>query len=270
MKQPVVVVNRPGAGGATGNAFVGTSKPDGYTVLMALSSMSAIPEAERIGGKAPSYQMNQFTPIGMLTADPLFVLVRTESPLKNFAEFVADAKANPGKRSYSSSGIYGNIHIVGEMVGHATGADFHHIPYQGGGPALTAILAGQVDFSVGAMAFAAPHVRAGGKLRPLAVAGAKRLAALPDLPTMKELGYDVEYYIWTAMFVPLATPAPIVQRLRDAVRQAARDETFVGALGKMQTPVTYLDGPDFVPFLEVDTKRNVDSIRRMGRLEASK
>jgi tripartite-type tricarboxylate transporter receptor subunit TctC len=270
LKQPVIIVNRPGAGGATGNALIAKSAPDGYNLLMALSSITSIPEAERIEGKAPSYEMSQFAPIAMLTADPLYFAVRSDSPIKTLAEFVADAKANPGKRSYSSSGVYGNVHIVVEMLGHAAGIQFNHVPYQGGGPLITALIGGQVDFSAPAMAFSAGHVRSG-KLRPLAIAGAKRIAALPDVPTAMELGFDgVEYYIWTALMAPIGTPAPIVQKLRDATRAAAKDPTFVDTLGKIQTPVTYLDAPEFQPFLQADTKRNVDAIKRMGRLQATK
>lgn len=269
LKQPIVVTNRPGAGGAPGNASVVNAKPDGYTVLFTLASLSAIPEAEKISGKTPSYRLDQLTPIGMLSADPPVLVVQGDAPWKTLADLVADAKRRPGALSYSSSGIYGNIHVGVEMFGHASDTRFLHVPFSGGGPANNALLAGQVQFTLSGMNNGGAFMRAG-KMRPLAVWGAKRLAELPDVPTLKELGYDVEYYTWTAAFVPAATPAPIVQKLRQALRETASDPDFRAAMEKMQTPVTYLDGPEFQPFWDADAKRLAATIRRIGRLEETK
>jgi tripartite-type tricarboxylate transporter receptor subunit TctC len=144
LKQPVVVVNRTGAGGAVGMASVAKAAPDGYTILMALSSISIFPVSDRINGKTPSYEMKDFAPIALITADPTVLVVSADSPWKNLKEFVESAKAYPGKINYSSSGVYGTLHVAMEIFANAAGVKLFHVPYQGGGPALTALLGGQV------------------------------------------------------------------------------------------------------------------------------
>jgi tripartite-type tricarboxylate transporter receptor subunit TctC len=269
LKQPFVINNRAGAGGATGNALVANAKPDGYTLLITLASVVAIPEAEKIGGKPPSYRLDQLLPIALMTSDPSVMLARGDSPWKSVQEFVSDAKSRPGKLTYSSSGVYGNIHIAAEMFGHAADIKFLHIPYSGGGPANAALVASQVDFTLAGLVSSTSFIKAG-KMRPLAVFGTERLPTLPQVPTLKELGYDVQYYTWCGLFAPAGMPAPIVQTLREAMRQVVRDAQFIGALEKMETPVFYLDAPEFQRFLEVDAKRLAEAIHRIGRLEATK
>jgi tripartite-type tricarboxylate transporter receptor subunit TctC len=144
LKQPVVVVNRTGAGGAVGMAAVAKAAPDGYTILMGLSSISIFPVSDRINGKTPSYEMKDFAPIALITADPTVLVVSADSPWKTLKEFVASAKAYPGKINYSSSGVYGTLHVSMEIFANAAGIKLFHVPYGGGGPALTALLGGQV------------------------------------------------------------------------------------------------------------------------------
>src|SRR5256885_304795 len=220
LKHPVVVVNRTGAGGAVGMAAVAKSAPDGYTILMGLSSISIFPVSDRINGKEPAYEMSDFAPIALVTADPTVLVVRADGPYKTLKEFVAAAKARPGKINYSSSGVYGTLHVAMEIFANAAGIKLFHIPYQGGGPAVTALLAGQVEASPQGPAAAIGHIRAG-KMRALASWGTQRLKLLPDIPTFKELGYDAEFYIWTGIFVPAATPPAVIQKLRAAVKDAA-------------------------------------------------
>src|SRR3954468_4204918 len=215
LKQRVIIENRPGAAGATGNAYVARAKPDGYTVLMALSSISVIPEAERLQGHKPPYELSDFAPIALISADPVVLVVREDAPWKNVREFVADAKQRPGKISYSSSGIFGALHMPYALLESATGTTLWHVPYNGGGPAVQALLGGQVDSTVGGPAAMIGQIRAK-KFRPLASFGGKRLASLPDAPTLKELGIDAEYYIWAGLMTPAETPAAIQQKLRDA------------------------------------------------------
>ena len=269
LKQPFIVVNRTGAGGAIGYTQVANAKPDGYTLLAALASMVTIPPAERLSGKEPSYQLDQFLPIALISSDPLMFIVRSDSAIRTIQDLFADAKNRPGKLSYGSSGIYGNIHVAAEMVAHAVGLNFLHVPYTGGGPANTAVLAGQVDFTLAGPSSAGGFIR-GGKARPLAATGAKRLAAFPDVPTLKELGYDVDFNIWCGLFAPVGTPAPIMQKLREAMRQVAVDGTFKSTMEKLMTPVTYLDAPDFQQLYDSDAKRLAETIKRIGRLEQTK
>ena len=266
VKQPVVVVNKTGAAGAVGMSFVANGKPDGYTVLMALSSISIIPEADKLFDRKPAYMMDQLTPIALISADPTIFVVRADRPWKTVKEFVEDAKKRPGDISFSSSGVYGTLHMATEMLAHAAGIQLKHIPYSGAGPALTAILGGHVDALASGPAVVAPHIKAG-KLRPLAGWGAKRVAALPDVPTFKELGYDIEFYIWAGVFVPSGTPALIVKTLRESIGQVAKSPEFKAAMDKIETPIAYLDAPEFQKFWEKDAKMLATAIKRMGKIE---
>src|SRR5215831_15656882 len=201
LKQRVIVENRQGAAGATGNAYVANSKPDGYTLLMALSSISVIPEAERLQGNKPPYELAQFAPIALISADPVVLVVREDAPWKTVKDFIADAKSRPGKITYSSSGIYGALHMPFVLLEHATGTSLWHVPYNGGGPAVQALLGSQVDVTVGGPAVMIGQIK-GGRLRPLANFGDKRLASMPEVPTLKEAGIDAEYFIWCGLMAP--------------------------------------------------------------------
>jgi tripartite-type tricarboxylate transporter receptor subunit TctC len=207
LRQPIVIVNKSGAGGAIGMATVAKGRPDGYTLLMALSSVSIIPVADRLHGRAPSYELKELAPIALISADPTVLVVRGDGPYKNVKDFVAAAKAQPGKINYSSSGVYGTLHVAMEIFAQAAGVKLYHIPYQGGGPAVTALMGGQVEALASGPSAAINQIKAG-RMRALAVWGDKRLAALPEVPSMKELGYNAEFYIWSGLFVPAGTPAP--------------------------------------------------------------
>ena len=264
--QSVTVVNRPGAGGSIGAAFAAAAKPDGYTLVMPLATVAAIPEADLLHGRKPSFTMDQFTSIALISADPNQLAARADAPWRNIAELVADARQNPGKITYGTSGNYGPSHFMTEMFAHAAGIKLNHVAYGGGGPALIATLGGQVSLVPVVPAAALPHVQAG-KLKILAGAGAKRLAALPEVPTFRELGYDFEYHLWVGMFAPAGTPAPIVGTLRDAVKRAAQSQEFIQSLAKLQVEMAYLDAPEFEQFWRADARRVIDVVRRIGRVE---
>ncbi len=266
LKQPIVPVNRTGAGGAVGMAAVAKSAPDGYTILMSLSSISIFPVSDRINGKVPAYELKDFAPIALVTADPTVLVVRADSPYKTLKDFVTAAKANPGKINYSSSGVYGTLHVAMEIFANAAGIKLFHVPYQGGGPAVTALLGGQVEALASGPAAAIGQIK-GGKMRALASWSTERLKLLPDIPTFKELGYDAEFYIWSGVFVPAATPAPVQQRLRQAVREAASSPEFRGAMDKVATPVSYLDAPEFRKYWERDARRLAAALEKIGKVE---
>jgi tripartite-type tricarboxylate transporter receptor subunit TctC len=266
LKQPVVVVNRTGAGGALGMREVAKATPDGYTILMGLSSISIFPVAERVNGKPPAYELKDFAPIALVTADPTVLVVRADSPYKTVKDFVEAAKANPGKINYSSSGVYGTLHVAMEMFANAAGIKLFHVPYGGGGPAVTALLSGQVQASAQGPAAAIGQIK-GGKMRALAGWGTERLKLLPELPTFKELGYDVEFYIWSGVFAPAGTPGPVVNRLREAVRAAASSDEFKNAMEKVSTPVSYLDAPEFAKYWERDARRLAGAVEKIGKVE---
>lgn len=267
LKQPVVVVNKSGAGGAVGMQFVAVSKPDGYTLLLGLSSISVMPEVDKLFGRPQTYKKEDFVAIALLNADPTVLTVRKEAPWKSVADFAADAKRRPGEIKYSSAGMYSTLHVAMEMFTHSAGIKLRHIPTQGGGPALTALLGGHVEaFAVGPSVIAS-QLRAG-TVRVLGCWGAKRLASLPDIPTFMELGYkDVEFYIWAGLFAPKATPPEVVKILREATKKAANGPEFKNAMEKLNTPVYYLDGPDFQKFWDQDAARLEKAVRNIGKVE---
>ena len=263
--QPVIIVNRAGAGGAIGMTAAARAEPDGYTILMALSSISIFPVSDPLQGKPAPYQISDFMPIALVTSDPTVLVVRADSPYKSVADLVAAAKANPGKINYSSSGIFGTLHVAMEMFANSAGIQLFHVPYQGGGPAVRALLGGQVEALASGPAAAIGQIQ-GGKMRALAGWGAKRLDLMPDLPTFGELGYkDVEFYIWSAVVAPAAIPANVQHRLRAAVRAAVTDSLFAGAMAKVRTPVSYLDAPEFKDFWIADATRLRTAVQKIGK-----
>ena len=265
LKQPVVVVNRAGAGGAVGMAAVAKAPADGYTILMGLSSISIFPVSDRINGKAPAYELKDFAPIALITADQTVLVVRADSPYKTLKDFVEAARADPGKINYSSSGVYGTLHVAMEIFANAAGIKLFHVPYQGGGPAVTALLGGQVQALASGPAAAIGQIR-GGKMRALASWSSERLQLLPEIPTFKELGYDAEFYIWSGVFAPAATPSPVLSRLRDAVHEAATSADFKAAMEKVSTPVSYLDAPEFQKYWERDARRLAAALEKIGKV----
>jgi len=264
--QPIVVDNKPGAGGALGHALLAKARPDGYTIMTALSSITIIPEADKVNGRPAAYQMSDFTPIALISADPTILLVPADSPWKTLKELVDDAKARPGAISYSSSGIYGTTHTCLEMFAQAAGIKMLHVPYNGGGPAMTALLANQVNITAQSPGVANPHVKAG-KVRVLGSWGGQRLPSIADVPTMREQGYDAEFYIWAALFAPAGLPADVRERLTAAARQAAQDPDFQKAMTGMNTPISFREGRDFESFLQSDGNRLAEVVRKMGKTE---
>lgn len=265
LKQAVAVTNRPGAGGAVGNAAVANAKPDGYTVLMALSSISVIPEADKLFDRKPAYSLDQLAPVALISADPVILVVHPSLPVKTLKEVITLARKQPGELSFSSSGVYGALHMPVEMFLHAAKLKMRHVPTTGGGPAITQLLGGHVTMTVGGPAAISTHVKAG-KLRTIVSWGAERHPNYPDVPTFKEQGYDIVYYIWAGMFVPVQTPAPVVKVLRDAVRQAVADPEFKSQMAKVNSPVQYLDAPEFAKYLDADVKRLAAVVKIVGKV----
>lgn len=260
--QPVVAENRPGAGGTVGSEFVVRSDPDGYTLLANSSAHAANPGMY----KELRYDtMRDFVNLALLGGGPNVLIVSPESGWKSLKDFVDAAKKNPGKINYSSSGVYGTLHVAMEIFANAAGIKLFHVPYQGGGPALTALLGGQVHALASGPAPAAAQMK-GGKVRALASWSTERLPLLPDVPTFKELGYDAEFYIWSGVFAPAATPAPVLDRLRSAVREAATSAEFKSAMEKVQTPVSYLDAPAFRSYWEKDAARLKIALEKIGKV----
>jgi tripartite-type tricarboxylate transporter receptor subunit TctC len=266
-KQPVVLENKAGAAGAVGAQFVAAAKPDGYTLLTHIVSISGFAAVDKLFGRTPKFTNADFIPIARVVADPIVMIANKDLPYKTLKDLVADAKANPDKLLYSSSGLYGASHIPTVLFAKSAGdLQMRHLPTNGGGPAVTAVLGGNVSFFLSPTSIALPHIRAG-KVNALAVSSAKRIKSLPDVPTFKEQGYDLEYYFWVGLFAPKGTPAPIINILREGVNKAAHSKQFLDTLDNLGQELAYMDQPEFTTFWAADAKRQEDAINAIGRVQ---
>ena len=266
LKQPVSVINKSGAGGAVGMQAAAVSKPDGYSPLVALVSICFMPEVDQLFGRPTTYKREDFIPIARLTADPMIFLVRSDGPWKTLADVIADAKRRPNEIKYSSSGVYGVIHIGMELFTHEAGIKLRHIATAGGGPAMTTFLGGHVETLAHSPNVSFPYVKSG-VAKPIACFGKDRLPILPDVPTLKELGFNVEFYSWSGLFVQKNTPPEVIKTLREATRKAVDAPEFKTALEKLQTPIAYLDSDEFLKFWHEDYDRLAQAIRKIGKIQ---
>jgi len=266
LKQPVPIINKAGAAGAVGNQIVATSKPDGYTLLMALVSVSVLPEVDKLFGRPQNYTLDQLTGIARINADPSMLVVRADAPWKTLKDLVEDAKKRPGEIVFTSSGLYGAAHIPMEMFIKAAGIKMRHLPTTGGGPMMNAMLGGHAQLVMTPVSLAAAHVKAG-KLRLLAHSGNGPVAAYPEVPTFKSQGYDVDYTAWAGLVAPKGTPPHVVKILRDAVRQAVKEPEVVTSHAKLETPVAYMDADEFNAWWAKDAARLAEVVKQIGKVE---
>jgi tripartite-type tricarboxylate transporter receptor subunit TctC len=266
LKQSMVVENKGGAGGGIGMAQVAKSRADGYNLLMALSSVVVLPEADKVLKRSPMFTLDQLKPVARFTADPTVLVVRAESPWKTFPDFMAHAKANPGALTFGSSGNYGTMHVPMEQLKAGTNTFMLHVPYTGAGPAVLALLSGQVDALSTGPSSVVQQIRAG-KLRALAHWGEGRLSALPEVPSLKELGLPITYSQWSGLFVPAGTPEPVVSKLRQAAKAASEDARARASLAAAGSSFQYLDAPEFERFVQQDAKTMAAVVQRIGKVE---
>ena len=220
--QPVVIENRPGGGSHVGTDFVAKARPDGYTIVMVTPETAMGPSLFK---KLNYNVLTDFKPVSLVAQVPLVLLSKPDLPVKNLKELIAYAQANPGKINYGSGGIASSSHLAIELLMSETKINMVHTPYKATGPGMVGLLAGEVDLLVPAMPTALPHIEAG-KARALAVLSKERNAALPNVPTPRELGLDVEVINWWGILVPAATPANVATRLHGAwMKVAAMPET---------------------------------------------
>ncbi|OAF05176.1 Tat pathway signal protein [Bradyrhizobium centrolobii] len=264
----VIVDNRAGGGGGSvGNAAAARAAPDGYTLLMTLSSLAVLPEADRLFDRPVAYEVSQFMPIARVLADPTLLAVPASAPWKTAQDFVEDAKKRPGQITYGSSGPYGTLHVAMEMFANSADIKLLHVPFRGAGPALTAILSGTVQAIAAAPGTLKPQVDEG-KLRVLGNCGAQRIASFPDVPTFQELGYkDVEMYIWAGLFAQSTLPAAIASRLREAMAQVMASPDVLKSFEASGSLVAYQDAPAFSQFVATDSARLIAAVEKIGRVE---
>jgi tripartite-type tricarboxylate transporter receptor subunit TctC len=266
LKQAVVVENRAGAGGGVGMGLAAKAKPDGYTIMMALSSITILPEADKVLGRTPLYQLSQLKPIARFTADPTVLAVHADSPFKDFKQFLSYLKSKPAALTYGSSGSYGTMHVPMELLKQASNTFMVHVPYTGAGPAVVGLLSKQIDALATGPASIVQHIKAG-KVRALAHWGEGRLAALPDVPSFAELGLKINFAQWAGLFVPSGVPEPIVAKLRASAKLAASDARVVQTLNSAGSPLQYLDAPEFERYVEAEVGRMAATVKRIGKVD---
>ncbi len=228
--QNVVVENKPGAGNIIGSKIAADAAPDGYTLMVsAASGLIMSPMIYKNAG----YDATSFAPVALIAETPQLLVVNPKLPVKSVAELVAYAKANPGKLNYSTGGVGTLPHLSAELFKKITGTNIVHVPYKGGGPALLGVVAGEAQMTFDTVATSLPLAR-DGKLRVMAVVGAKRVAELPDVPTMREQGFPtISTGAWTALLAPKGTPAAIVAKLNAALNKALQSEPMKGTLARL-------------------------------------
>jgi tripartite-type tricarboxylate transporter receptor subunit TctC len=267
VKQPVVIETKSGAAGQVGAQVAANAKPDGYTLLSHITSISGFAEVDRLFGRAPKFTRADFIPLARFVADPCAILVNDKQPYKTLKELTDDAKKRPNEIIFSSSGLYGALHIPTALYMKAAGdLKLRHLPTNGGGPALTAFLGNNSQVLVSSISAAIGQIKAG-KARPLAMFGAQRSKALPDVPTMKELGYDIEYYLWVGLFAPKGTPDKVVAYLRPVLDKAAHSKEFTTAITNLGQDLGYMDQPEFAKFWDQDAARIEAAVKAIGRVQ---
>ena len=267
IKQPLVIETKAGAAGQVGAQVVAAAKPDGYTLLSHITSISGFAEVDRLFGRPVKFTNADFIPIARVVADPCVLVVNDKQPYKTLKELVDDVQKRPNQIIFSSSGLYGALHIPLALFAMAAGGlKMRHLPTAGGGPALTALLGNNSQVLASSISAAMAQIKAG-KVRPLAMFGAERAKSLPDVPTMKELGYNVEYYLWVGLFAPKGTSDTIITYLRDNIKKAAHSPQFATALTNLGQDLAYLDQPEFKTFWDADTKRIEEAVRQIGKVD---
>jgi tripartite-type tricarboxylate transporter receptor subunit TctC len=240
--QPVVVVNKPGAAAAVSMTLIAKSKPDGYTIgNTSSSSLLFIPYMQKIEYNT----LTDFTFIAGTCTQPFGVVVRSDAPWKTWGELIDYIKKNPGKLKYGTYGIGGGVHVFMDVMGRKLGLDWTHVPFKGDQPAITALLGGHIPVAGLSSGFV-PHARVG-KFRPLAIFADNRLRAFPDVPTLKELGFDFDYR-WTEVLGfsgPQGLPPEVVSKLENAIKQAVESSPFQKAMEQLENEAKYRDNQTF-------------------------
>jgi len=246
--QPIVMNYKPGAGGGIGAAYTASAAPDGYTIVgSSPGALVVVP----LANKEIKYTTDSFAPVAAISLGGMMIVAPGKSKYKTLADVVADAKARPDGISYGTSGAMGISHLLGETFASEAKVQLRHIPFQGSAPAVTALLGGHTDIAVSAVGPAQAHIQSGG-LRPLAVFSSKRLAAYPDVPTLRELGYDVGSPTIYGLMAPKDTPPQVVDALYQAARKvvAEQGDEVNKTLGTIGAEISVLSPQEYGAYLQ--------------------
>ena len=263
--QPAPIVNRPGGTGAVGTAYVANQKPDGYNILVTVPNLYLVIEKDKLYGVKSPFSLDQIALIALLSSDPLIMFVHPSMPVKNVKQLIALAKSKPNEIIFSSSGPYGITHTPTAMFMDATKTKMRHLPTTGGGPAILQVLGGHAQLSGGGPSAIYAHVQSG-KLRAIASYGVKAHPALPDVPTFKSQGVNIEAYLWVGLFTTAGVPEPVFNKMRELIAKAAADPSFKEALEKVRVVPDYRDTAEFKKFFDADYQRTAAVIKTIGKL----
>ncbi len=266
LKQPFLVVNRPGASGAIGAAQAANATADGYTLLAAVVQVSILPDVDLLFGKTPSYRREQLAGIARLTAEPVVFMAGAQTPWRSIAALVQDARQQPGKITYSTGGAYSGSHLPFAVFAQAANIDMLAIPYKGGGPSMLAVLTGEVAMTSQTPGVAYGYVSSG-KIRALAHSGREPLKNMPEVPSLKSLGYDAEFYLWAGFFAPRGLPDEVSRKLNAATDRVMRSDAMRQASENIKTDLAYIGGEEFYRWWDLDTRRLAETVRRIGKVQ---
>jgi tripartite-type tricarboxylate transporter receptor subunit TctC len=260
--QQVIVENRSGGGGNTGSDFVAKSEPDGYTLLF--TAPGPLTVNQTLYSKLPFDPANDFAPVALFATAPIVLIVNPGLPAYNVQELIALARKQPGTINFASAGIGTTNHLSGELFKSMAHIDIVHVPYRGAGPAMNDLVAGHVQMFFDLMPVVLPQIAAG-HVRPLANAGAKRPAALPNLPTVAEQGLaGLESSSWYGLVAPAKTPEPVLSKLRDAVAKVLEAPDVVARIRELGSEPGSVFGSAFAAFMAAETKKWAEVIRASG------
>lgn len=257
--QPVVVENKPGAGGNLSTQYVSRATPDGHTLLLTANNHTVNPALYANAG----YALSDLVPIASLMEGPSVIVVPADSKYRTLGDLLADARGAPNRIAFGSAGVGSPSHIAGELLQRSAGVKLNHVAYRGSGPSLQDAMSNQIPVAIASLVAAAPQLE-GGRLRALAVTSRKRWPSLPNVPAAAEFGLpDYEHITWLGLFAPKGTPAPVVDRLGREVQQVMNQDRVAQRIGKLGGAVPDAGRAAFAEFVQRDYEASTKLVREL-------